>query len=132
MPRDYSYLDRKPESGRYAYRIRQTDFDGTTVYYGSVEVEVGRTGKTFSLNPNYPNPFNPSTNIEFSVPERGHASVKVYDIQGRQVAVLFEGEAEAGRLYRLTFDASRLASGIYIYDAQFGGQRIVRKMSFMK
>jgi len=131
-PKEYSFTDRKPDPGRYAYRIKQTDYDGSFAYYGGVEIEVGGSANTFSLHPNYPNPFNPSTNIEFSVPQRGQATVKVYDIQGREVAVLFNGEAEAGRLYRLTFDASGLASGIYIYDAQFGGQRIVRKMSFMK
>lgn len=131
-PREYAFTDPKPAPGRYSYRIKQIDYDGSFAYYGGVEIEVGGTGKALSLHPNYPNPFNPSTNIEFSVPERGKATVKVYDIQGREVAVLFDGEAEAGRIYRLTFDASRLASGTYIYDAQFGGQRIVRKMNFMK
>ncbi|MGB2867716.1 MAG: T9SS type A sorting domain-containing protein [Bacteroidota bacterium] len=129
--RQYSYIDQAP-AGRYAYRLKQINADGSFQYYGNAEVELGLMPKELSLNPNYPNPFNPSTTVEFVVPENGHASLKVYDIVGREVTTLFEGNAEAGRLYRSTFNASHLASGTYISVLHYGSQRVVRKMLLTK
>jgi hypothetical protein len=70
--------------------------------------------KIFSLEQNYPNPFNPSTTIEFGLPVRSNVTLEVYDIIGRVVATLYKGEMGAGYQH-ITFNASKLASGIYIY-----------------
>lgn len=129
--RQYRYADQAP-AGRYAYRLKQINVDGSFQYYGNAEVELGLTPKELSLNPNYPNPFNPSTTIEFTVPENGRVTLKVYDIVGREVATLFEGNAEAGRLYQAKFNASHLSSGTYISVLQNGSQRLVRKMLLTK
>lgn len=70
--------------------------------------------KEFSVKQNYPNPFNPSTTIEYSIPKNEYVTVKVYDAIGRQVALLGDEYKTAGN-YRINYDASGLASGIYIY-----------------
>jgi hypothetical protein len=88
--------------------------------------------QSLELKPSYPNPFNPSTVIEFSVPVTDRATLRVYDIQGREVRMLFEETADAGRNYRITFDATGLASGTYVYLLQSGGMRKAGKMIFQK
>ncbi|MEX0602086.1 MAG: T9SS C-terminal target domain-containing protein, partial [Bacteroidota bacterium] len=65
-PREYSFLDRNVPSGRYAYRIKQIDNGGNFTYYTSAEIEIGSAPEVLSLEPNYPNPFNPSTTMEFT------------------------------------------------------------------
>ena len=88
--------------------------------------------QSLELKPNFPNPFNPSTVIEFSVPVTDRASLRVYDIQGREVRTLFEETADAKRTYRITFDATGLSSGTYVYLLQSGGMRKAGKMIFQK
>ena len=132
VPREYGYVDKNVPAGNYMYRLKQINRDGTFSYSASVEVAVGSAPKAFTLSSNYPNPFNPATTIEFTLREDGRAALKVYNIVGQLVAVLFDGEAEAGRIYTTTFDASRLASGIYFSVLQAGNQRLVRKMSLLK
>jgi len=131
-PREYSYTDANVEPGRYAYRIKQIDMNNAFTYYSAAEVEVGLGPKELTLEPNYPNPFNPSTNITFTVPVDGRAALKVYNMLGQEVATLFDEEAVAGRVYQKTFDASSLPTGVYVSRLEFGGQAIMRKMLFVK
>jgi len=130
--REYSFTDSDPGFGRYAYRIKQIDMNGAFTYYGAAEVEVGVAPKDLALDPNYPNPFNPSTNISFTVPQDGHATLKVFNMLGQEVATLFDEEAIAGRQYKQTFDASSLPTGVYVSRLDFGGQSVMRKMMFVK
>lgn len=129
---EYSYSDFGLDPGRYAYRIKQIDFAGTYTYYSAAEVEVVGMPKELALEPNYPNPFNPSTNISFTVPQDGPAVLKVFNMLGQEVATLFNEEAVAGRLYKATFDASSLPTGVYVSRLEFGGQAVMRKMLFVK
>ncbi|GJQ19925.1 MAG: hypothetical protein HBSIN02_02800 [Bacteroidia bacterium] len=131
-PQEYSYSDFGLDPGRYAYRIKQIDFAGTYTYYSAAEVEVVGMPKELALEPNYPNPFNPSTNISFTVPQDGPAVLKVFNMLGQEVATLFNEEAVAGRLYKATFDASSLPTGVYVSRLEFGGQAVMRKMLFVK
>jgi len=139
-PREYTFTDEKLTSGRYAYRLRQIDAGGNFEYFYAVEVEVGRTAKVLALEPNYPNPFNPSTVIEFTLPEDGQASLKVYNTIGQEMATLFNEKSSAGWLHRVTFDGSQFPSGVYLYRLEFepdrssGGakQQIIRKMILVK
>jgi len=73
----------------------------------------------FQLYPNYPNPFNPTTTIAYDIPEASSVSLKVFDINGREVKTIFYGFQEAGK-YEVTFDASSLASGVYVYKLEAG------------
>ena len=85
----------------------------------------------FSLSQNYPNPFNPTTTIEFNVPVAGNYSLKIYNVLGQEVSSLINNQLSAG-VHRVTFDAGRLASGMYIY--RFAGQNVnlTKKMMLMK
>ena len=115
-PKSYSFKDENITSGKYSYRLKQIDFDGTFEYSNVIEVEVDFTPKEYTLYQNYPNPFNPSTTISFSIPERSFVTLKIYDMLGREV-VPWNGineELETGH-FEKTFDASSLASGVYIY-----------------
>ena len=87
---------------------------------------------SFALEQNYPNPFNPSTIIQFTVPTNGRAVLKVFNILGQEVATLFDGVAAAGEYHQETFDASRLASGIYFSRLEFGGNMQMKKMLMLK
>jgi len=85
----------------------------------------------FSLEQNFPNPFNPSTQIQFSIGERSHVTLTVHDLLGRTVQTLTQGMLDAGT-YSTYFDASRLTSGIYYYTMTAGNHKETKKMLLMK
>ncbi|MBO6574907.1 MAG: T9SS type A sorting domain-containing protein [Rhodothermales bacterium] len=85
----------------------------------------------FVLEQNYPNPFNPATSIAFHLPRATQTRLAVYDLLGRNVAVLVDGLVPAGR-HEVPFDASTLASGVYLYALDVGGERPTRSMLLMK
>jgi archaellum component FlaG (FlaF/FlaG flagellin family) len=85
----------------------------------------------FELSQNYPNPFNPSTNIKFSIPETLPVTIKVFDVLGNEIAVLLDEVKSAGT-YKITFDASYTASGIYFYQMKAGNFISVKKMGILK
>jgi hypothetical protein len=91
--------------------------------------------KNFELYPNYPNPFNPSTKIKYSVPvgANGHTplQLKVYDILGREIATLVNEKKAPGN-YEVNFNAKNLPSGVYLYRIQAGSFKEVRKMILLK
>jgi len=97
-----------------------------------VERVDGINPSTFSLAQNYPNPFNPSTTIEFGITERARITLTVYNVAGELITTLVNGtEFESGN-YKITFDASRLASGTYIYRLNNGITTISKKMTLIK
>ncbi len=83
--------------------------------------------RKFSLSANYPNPFNPSTVLQFTLPRAAHASLRVYDMLGREIAVLANASMHAGT-HRATFDAAGLPGGMYIALLESGAQTAMRKM----
>jgi hypothetical protein len=85
----------------------------------------------FTLSQNFPNPFNPTTNIEYSIPINGQVSLVVYNTLGQVVTTLFDGIQRAGT-YQATFNGSGLASGIYLYRLKAGNVSITRKFVLMK
>ncbi|HKJ80529.1 MAG TPA: FG-GAP-like repeat-containing protein [Ignavibacteriaceae bacterium] len=85
----------------------------------------------FSLAQNYPNPFNPTTKIKYSIPTESNVVVKVYDLLGKEVATLVNGEKKAG-FYELTFGNENLPSGIYIYRITTGNFTSAKKMLLIK
>jgi hypothetical protein len=131
-PKEYSYTDKNLAPGRYAYRIKQIDQNGAFKYAASAEVEVGLAAKVFELSSNYPNPFNPSTRIDFTVPEDGHAVLKVYNMLGQEIATLFSGQAVAGQIHQATFDAAALPTGMYFSKLEYGNQLVIKKMVLLK
>ncbi len=102
----------------------------------TTSLDAGRlTPDAFALSQNYPNPFNPSTVIRFSVGTQDLASLpvrlRVFDILGREVAVLVDGTMSAGS-HSVNFDASNLGSGVYMYKLEAGGQVLTRRMTLIK
>jgi hypothetical protein len=85
----------------------------------------------FRLQQNYPNPFNPTTEIAFDVARAGRTSLKVYDLMGREVAILSNGILQAGA-HHVTYDAHDLPSGVYFYRLESGSQTQTRKMLLLK
>jgi beta-glucosidase len=86
----------------------------------------------FLLNNNYPNPFNPNTVLEFTLGERGHATLKVYNILGQEIAILFDQIAIAGKRYQVNFLANGLPSGVYFAVLESGRQRSCKSMVLIK
>ena len=87
--------------------------------------------KEFSLNQNFPNPFNPITKIQYVIPQNGYVSLKVYDILGREIQTLVNEYKNAG-YYNVTFDGSNLSSGVYIYKLNAGAYSDIKKMILIK
>ena len=129
-PQNYGYTDNKVETGTYTYRLKQVDFDGTFTYSNEVEVDV-TAPLSFNLDQNYPNPFNPTTNISYSIPEAGNIILAVYNTVGEKVAVLVNGYSEAGH-FDVSFNASNLPSGVYLYKLQSANSVQTKKMMLLK
>ncbi len=129
-PSAYSFTDKSLEAGKYSYRLKQIDFDGTFTYSNEVEVEVG-TPNVFALEQNYPNPFNPSTVIKYSIPVDGLVTLNIYNTLGEKIKTLISQVQKAGN-YEVSFDASKLASGVYIYRLESGNFSSVKKMILNK
>jgi hypothetical protein len=86
---------------------------------------------SFSLSQNYPNPFNPTTMIQYSIPKSGSVTLKVFNMLGQEVATLVNQQQQAGN-YSINFNASRLASGVYMYRIQSGSFTSTKKMMLVK
>lgn len=136
-PSEYSWTDMNTSPGTWHYRLKQIDLDGTVHYSDPVQVDVvtsvnDEIPTVFALQQNFPNPFNPSTDIRFSVEATGPARLVVYNLLGQQIAELFNGPAESGREYSLKFHAENLASGLYLYRLEANGRTALRKMVLMR
>ena len=126
----YSFTDSDIAAGKYFYRLKQIDFDGSFEYSKIVEVIVVQP-IAFTLEQNYPNPFNPSTKIKYQIPVSGFVSLQVYDVLGKEIATLVQEEKNAGS-YEVEFNASKLSSGVYIYNLRSGECSQTNKMVLMK
>jgi len=105
------------------------DFEMSTFPVGIKQ--ISETANTFNLMQNYPNPFNPTTKIKFSIPKDGFTDLRVYDVLGREVAVLYTGFSKAGQ-YEAEFNAAGIASGIYFYKLTTPENISVKKMIVSK
>lgn len=142
-PKNYSFIDDYPPVGRIQYRLKQIDYDGAFEYSPIVEIEVSAPNK-IELHQNKPNPFNPRTTIVYSITAltidqsnvMQHVTIKVYDILGREVAILVDDYKQPG-YYKVEFSADKLngnplPSGIYFYTLQSENYYLVKKMILAK
>jgi hypothetical protein len=126
---NYNYTDQSPVAGSNIYRLKQIDYDGTFDYSNEVEVEI--VPAEYVLQQNYPNPFNPTTTINFNTPKEDFVNVTIYNSLGEKVATLLDGVLSGGS-HALTFDATGLASGLYILKMSSGSFSNTIKMNLMK
>jgi hypothetical protein len=138
-PVEAGYYDGVPQSrgvatnGKYVYVAEK--IDGLTVYGNNLITGIERDGSThpntFSLDQNFPNPFNPSTAISYQLSAVSRAELRVYDVLGREVATLVNAVQQPG-MYRVTWDASGFPSGIYFYRLTIDGAVLSRNMILLK
>jgi hypothetical protein len=116
-PKKYSYSEKNLQAGKYQYRLKMIDNDGSYKFSDAVETEIALP-KNFELSQNYPNPFNPSTRINYSIPFDSRVTLEVYNIAGEKMGQIVSEEQSAG-FYTANFSSSTLnrsiASGVYIY-----------------
>src|SRR5690554_6631333 len=127
----YSFVDKNLKAGKYSYRLKQIDFDGTYKYSDIVEVEVNLPNK-FALEQNYPNPFNPSTKIKYHIPVESKVSLKIYNILGKEILTLVDEVKQPG-VYEIEFQNNgKLSSGVYFYTLEAGNFSDTRKFVMLK
>jgi len=137
-PREYTFTDDNIMPGKYQYRLRIVDNDGSAKYSNIAEVNTGMPVR-FNLSQNYPNPFNPSTTINYQIPEKSFVKLSVFDILGNEVKNLMNEEKEAG-YYSLSFNAAgkNFSTGTYFYRMTITGLETgkvsseVKKMQLIK
>ena len=139
----FDFSDMGLESGFYSKIVVMPDFTATNVdeewYFDDIVFEGKPTTSVISSNPveyklyakNYPNPFNPSTTISYSIPTNSNVKLVVYNILGKEVATLVNEEKPVGS-YTVNFDGSELSSGVYLYTLTTGTQVITQKMLLIK
>lgn len=134
--------------GTYYWRVSVTNSSGITTfgsnsnnepYQFSISTSVSNehsvnseVPEVFKLDQNYPNPFNPSTNISFRLPKSERVSITVFDMLGRKVESILRNEQYSAGIHLVSFEASRLASGVYIYRLEAGAFSQTRKMMLIK
>jgi hypothetical protein len=131
---NYTYTDKNVERGKYFYRLKQIDYQGTYQYSNEIEVDVLGILK-FNLSQNYPNPFNPNTVISYQLPVTSNVTLKVYDVLGNEIATLVNEEKQPG-VYEVEFNTSSIkdlpSSGIYFYQLRAGDYTETKKMILLK
>ena len=126
----YSFVDKTASGTALKYRLKQIDNDGQFQYSKVVEVSLEQP-VDYSLSQNFPNPFNPSTEISYSIPKSNNVELKVYNSIGKEVATLVNGMQEAGN-HKVQFNSSNLSSGIYFYRLTSGNFTQIKKMILIK
>jgi hypothetical protein len=136
----YGWTDTQVQNGRtYYYQLHVMDADGQHVYNINGEAVIleatpragGELPLAYSLSQNYPNPFNAQTNFSFTVPAAGHVTLKVFDLLGRDVATLVDGDLTA-KGYTVSWSAEGLGAGVYMYTLTSGEFSQTKKMLYLK
>jgi len=141
---EYSLTDMPEQSGTYYYKLQDVNINGQTRFHGpiqvagvtSVEDESAINPGKYQLFQNHPNPFNPNTEIRFTIPNAGHVSIKIYDMNGKLVKNLVSEQKAAG-VYSISWDGQdkngfKVTSGVYFYRINAGEFTMSKKMILMK
>jgi len=127
----YSFADKNLQPGKYNYRIKQIDFNGQFVYYNLAElIEIGAPLE-FNLAQNFPNPFNPSTTIKYSISKASQVKLIVYNTIGEEIYTLVNEFQQSGS-YTVRFNSELASSGVYFYKLIAGDFVSTKKMIFIK
>ncbi|MDR3668421.1 MAG: FISUMP domain-containing protein [Ignavibacteriaceae bacterium] len=128
----YSYIDNNVEPGKYSYRLKMIDLDGTTKNSKIIEVVVNPPTK-FELSNAYPNPWNPTTTIRYQIPANFLVTIKLFNTLGKEVSTLLNEIKPAGN-FEITLNAKylNLSSGIYYYQMRAGNFIDTKKLILIK
>ena len=131
---NYKYTDNKLDAGKYMYRLKQIDYNGNYEYFNlNSPSEITIINPIiFDISQNYPNPSNPISKIDYQLPSTGKVTIKVYNINGQEVASLVDETKEAG-FYTTEFNGSNLSSGVYFYRiiTSIDGQKYNKTMKMI-
>ena len=137
-PKSYSFIDKSLNTGKYSYRLKMIDNDGTYKYSSEAESEIGIPTE-FSLSQNYPNPFNPSTTINYDLPTDAQLKIELFSVTGSQIATMISEVQKAGyNNFILNMNYYNLPSGTYFYKisgSEIGSGKSfssVKKMIYLK
>lgn len=129
-PQSYAYSISNMEVGIHKFRLKQVDFDGTFDYSPIVIADLTPVILPQLIGA-FPNPFVPATTISFSVPEAEHVSITIFDVTGREVHTLVDQQMQAGT-HAISWDASGMASGMYLYRMRIGAFSSTKHMLLTK
>lgn len=127
----YTFTDKALTPGKYKYRLLQFDYDGMANKSNEIEVLIYESPKKFILHQNFPNPFNPVTNIKYEILETGLVNLKIIDILGKEIMTIINKELDSG-VYETSFDGSDLPSGTYFLTLHTQNFHETRKISLLK
>lgn len=127
---DYVFIDSDVITGKYYYRLKQVNADGSFEYLNVIGVYVKAPGE-FTLYQNYPNPFNPTTAIEYQLTAREHVVLKIYNLKGQLMSTPIDEIKPPGR-HKVQVDASDWPSGLYIARLSTDTGQFTRKMLLMR
>ena len=128
---NYLYTDASVSSGTNAYRLKQIDNNGTYKYSSEAEIAIA-VPKVVALNQNYPNPFNPTTTITFTLAQDGFTTLKIFDVLGREVTTLANGMMKSGVVNTVSFDGSKISSGVYFSRLESNGNVQTKTLLLLK
>lgn len=110
--KNYSFEDKGLNTGKYAYRLKMIENSGNVKYSGEIETEIA-SPSGYELYQNFPNPFNPTTTISFTVPNNSWISLDIFSITGERIETIVDRFYESG-YYHISYNGSKLSSGFYI------------------
>lgn len=132
---EYKFIDRNLKSGKYLYRLKQVDYNGNYIFHLYNDIIIIGIPNKFIVNQNYPNPFNPTTRINYELPEDGNVQISLFDINGKEVGMLFNDFLNAG-YQSLEFNGAAYSTGVYYYRINFKSNNTVltktKKMMLIK
>ncbi len=128
---EYSFIDKNLNSGKYNYRLKQINYDGSINYFRlESEVVIG-IPRDYFVSQNFPNPFNPSTKINYELPFDGNVTIKLFDISGREVSTLKNNFEKSG-YHSAELNLKDFSSGTYYYEFRSGNFRTSGKLLLIK
>jgi uncharacterized protein (DUF362 family) len=120
-----------PQPGEDQYHMVDEPFDYSTTSAGKTGNDAPRLPSAIAISQNFPNPFNPTTSIQYSLPTSGYARLEIFDVQGEVMDVLVDGHMSAGD-HLQAWNASRRASGTYFYRLTFNGASVTKSMVLIR
>lgn len=134
-PKNYQFVDKNLPEGTFNYRLKQIDFDGSYEFSDTIEITI-ELPSSVQLYKNYPNPFNSSTTISYTLPKSGHVELKIYNIKGEEIFTLVEDFQNTGHQSVVWhgFDKNgfEVSTGIYYVRLKTSDQSQFRRMLLMK